>query len=78
MGSNGAREKALQFLREVPRLSKANLKVHQSDIRKVRVEIVLCRRVCLKLLELQTKHQPTEDEDSQVLITVSPAVTLTG
>lgn len=26
MGSNGAREKALQFLREVPRLSKANLK----------------------------------------------------
>lgn len=26
MGSNGAREKALQFLREVPRLSKSNIK----------------------------------------------------
>ena len=74
MGSNGAREKALQFLREVPRLSKANLKV-PSDFLKVqgRADIVFCRRVCLKWLELLTNPRSTEDEARTVLITVSPA-----
>ena len=77
MAGNGAREKALQFLREVPRLSKANLKVHQSVIRRVRVDIVICRRVCPKWSGSETKSRATEEEVRMVLITVSPAGTLT-
>ena len=41
-------------------------------LERVRVDIVFCRRVCLRWPELQTKLRVSEDEVRMVLITVSP------